>query len=206
MKIVATQKGQAVTEMAIFGSLIIMVFGVWLSYAQTFTEQQALQQQAFRLALRKAYDDNGFVSYRITKNPRFVSPDANFGEGERSSISASSSVLWSMGESVSNSYYQINEDEIQIPLAGDGTPLGVVWDTQDSESAYSGMEGKEEGAAGITTTRRADFQDTINATLRFEDGSSRVITQGLGPDGRYSQAAVGAAITKGRVWETPHPE
>ena len=192
-------KGQATTEMAIFGSLIIMVFGAWLSYAQNFTEQQALQQQAFRMALRKAYADNGFVSYRITKNPRFVSPSANFAEGQRSSISAASSVLWSKGEAESKSYYQINEDEIQIPL-------GVVWDTQDSDTAYSGMEGKREDAAGITTTRRAEFQDTISANLRLEDGSDIVITQGLGPDGRYSQAAVGAAITKGRVWETPHPE
>lgn len=191
------RRGQAVVEMAVFGSLIIVIFAALLSYAQTFTEQQALQQQAFRMALRKAYEDNGFVSYGITKNARFVNPAANFGEGQRSSISAANSVLWSMGEAVSSSYYKINEDEI---------PSAVRLDTQDSAVTYSGKERKQENAAGIVTVRSAELKDTITTTLEFEDGSKRKIIQGLGPDGRYSQASAGAAITRSRVWETPHPQ
>lgn len=197
-------KGQAVTEMAVFGSLILVGFAVLLSYAQTFTEQQALQQQAFRMALRKAYSDNGFVSYRITKNPHSVSPSSNFREGQRSSISAASSVLWSKGEAVSRSYYQINEDEIEIPRGQDGTPLAVVWDTQDANTTYSGRERKEEDAYKIATTRRARLRDTLTAKLSLEDGSNITIIQGLGANGRYSQAAAGTTITRSRTWETPH--
>lgn len=199
-------KGQAATEMAVFGSLILVCFGVLLTYAQSFTENQALQQQAFRMALRRAYDNNGFVSYRMTKNPRAVSPFSNFGEGERSSISASSSVLWSLGEAESRSYYRINEDEIEIPLAADGTPLGVVWDTQDAQTIYSASERRQEDTDKIATTRSAMLQDTLTAKINLEDGSSVTIVQGLGADGRYSQAAAGTTVTRSRTWETPHSE
>src|SRR3989338_2418037 len=92
--------GQAVTEMAIFGSLVIMVFGIWLSYAQTFTEQQTLQQQAFRMALRRAYRANdeqgGFISYNIIKNYRTPNLSGGFRQGNRESASAGSTVLWAV--------------------------------------------------------------------------------------------------------------
>lgn len=191
--------GQAVTEMAVFGSLILVGFAVLLSYGQTFTEQQTLQQQAFRMALIKAYNDNGFVSYNILKNPRSVSPFGNFREGARSSVSAASSVLWSLGEAVSNSYYQLNEDEIATPAA--------VWDVQTAASAeYSGQEAKNEDTFKIATSRSAQLRDTITTTLKLEAAPDIVIVQGLGNNGRYSQAAAGTTITKGRVWETPHPD
>lgn len=197
------RSGQAVTEMAVFGSLILVGFAVLLSYAQTFTENQALQQQAFRMALRKAYDENGFVSYSIIKNPRSVSPSSNFGEGQRSSISASSSILWSKGEAVSRSFYQINEDQVPIPLS-DEAPA-EVWDVQTAaNTAYNGSETKEEDTFKIATSRRAELQDTITTTLKLKDAPDIVITQGLGANGRYSQAAAGTTITRSRTWETPH--
>jgi len=203
-----TSKGQAVTEMAVFGSLILVGFAVLLSYAQTFTENQALKQQAFRMALSNAYTDNGFVSYNILKNPRSVSPSGNFREGERSGISAASSVLWSKGEAESRSYYQINDDLIEIPLFDkDGVPTPAeVWDVQTgARTEYSGQETREEDTSKIATSRRARLQDTITTTLKLKDAPDIAITQGLGADGRYSQASAGAQVSKSRKWETPHP-
>lgn len=210
-------RGQAATELAIFGSLIIICFASLLSYSQSFTENQALQQQSFRMALQKAYDDNGFVSYHISKNPRSVNPSANFKAGSRSGVSASSSVLWSKGEAVSRSYYQINEDMVDIPsFKKDGvdTPASV-WDVQtNAVSNYTGAEGKQEDASGVHTTRRAALSDTVTTILKlnyqtakdgpFINATDVVITQGLGPDGRYSQDAANTTVIKERTWETPH--
>lgn len=211
--------GQAATELAIFGSLVIICFASLLSYSQSFTENQALQQQAFRMALRKAYDDNGFVSYQISKNPRPVSPQANFRGGSRSGVSASSSVLWSKGDAVSRSYYQMNEDMIDIPsFKKDGvdTPASV-WDVQtNAVSNYAGTEGKREDAGGAQTTRGASFSDTINTILKLQyqavkngsyiNATDIVVVQGLDADGRYRQSAVNTTVTKERIWQTPHPE
>lgn len=218
-KIKFTSKGQAATELAIFGSLIIICFASLLSYSQSFTENQALQQQSFRMALQRAYDDNGFVSYHISKNPRSVNPSANFKAGSRSGTSASSTVMWSKGIPESHSYYQINEDMIELPLFeqdGEDTPASV-WDVQTSAvSNYTGNEGKREDPGGVQTIRRASFSDTINTTLKLhyqetEDGpyinaTDIVVVQGLDDDGRYRQSAVNATVTRERIWQTPHPE
>ena len=215
-----TSKGQAVTEMAVFGSFILVGFAVLLSHAQTFTENQALKQQAFRMALSKAYTDNGFVSYNILKNPRNVSPSSNFKERERSSISAASSVLWSKGEAESRSYYQINEDQIEIPRfeKNDVDTPAEVWDVQTtSQNNYSGSEERQEDNVGINTTRSAWLQDTVTTTLKlryqttedeeghFQDAPDQVLVQGLGENGRYSQEANSTVVSRTRKWETPHP-
>lgn len=214
-----TSKGQAATELAIFGSLIIICFASLLSYSQSFTENQALQQQSFRMALQKAYDDNGFVSYHISKNPRSVNPSANFKASSRSGTSASSTVMWSKGIPESHSYYQINEDMIELPLFeqdGVDTPASV-WDVQtNTVSNYTGNEGKHENSGGMQTTRGASFSDTINTTLRLHyqavkngpyiNATDIVIVQGLDDDGRYRQSAAGTTVTRGRTWQTPHPK
>lgn len=202
-------RGQAATEMAVFGSFILVCFAVLLSYAQTFTEQQALQQQAFRMALRKAYDDNGFVSYSILKNHRGPNLFGGFREGERSSISASSSVLWSKGEAESHSYYQINEDLIEIPRFEKDeqeTPDEVLDVRTSAQSEYFARDESQEARSKITATRSATLKDTVTTTLKLQEAPDIVIIQGLGPDGRYSQAAAGSAITRTRTWETPHAE
>jgi len=202
-----TKIGQAAVELAIFGSLIMTGFAVLLSYSQTFTEQQALQQQAFRMALRRAYDDNGFVSYNIIKHHRTPNIFGNFGQGNRESVSAGSSVLWSKGEAESFSYQQVNDDLREIPSYGD-TPA-EVWNIESSaDTYYSGAEEKREDAAKITTTRSADLRDTITTTLKIRqddvDYDDIMLVQGLCADGRYSTTCARDTIGKRRTWETPH--
>lgn len=48
------KKGQTVLELGIFGSIILLVFGVMLSYIQRENDQQYVQMEAFRRALQKA--------------------------------------------------------------------------------------------------------------------------------------------------------
>jgi hypothetical protein len=113
------RRAQAVTELAIFGSLLIMGFAVLMSYAQTLKEQQIAEMSAFRKAESKAYNANGYVSYQVMKDKRFVSPGADFGDKQRSTISGSGSVFWANVNDDGGkqySYIKLNEDE--IPLQG----------------------------------------------------------------------------------------
>jgi len=113
------RRAQAVTELAIFGSLLIMGFAVLMSYAQTLREQQIAEMSAFRKAESKAYNANGYVSYQVMKDKRFVSPGADFGDRQRSTISGSGSVFWANVNDDGGkqySYIKLNEDE--IPLQG----------------------------------------------------------------------------------------
>jgi type II secretory pathway pseudopilin PulG len=219
--------GQAVVELAIFGSLILTGFAVLLSYSQTFREQQALQQQAFRMALRKAYDDNGFVSYNIIKHHRAPNIFSNFKQGNRESISAGSSMMWSKGEAESFSYYQVNEDLVRISThkekrtgKKDADVPDEVWNIESSATTdYSGREEKQEDQTKITTGRSANLKDTVTTTLKIKyentddkgkgDGTYTykpdvVFIQGLCADGRYRESCAGDTIGKERTWKTPH--
>ena len=179
--------GQAVTEMAIFGSLVIMVFGIWLSYAQTFTEQQTIQQQAFRMALRRAYRANdtqgGFISYNIIKNHRTPNLSGGLNQGNRESVSAGSTVLWAVSNPESYSYYQINNDLIGSETDGDGytmlkrvekdvegedvdTPV-EVWNTEtETVNDYASTSLKREDKDKIRTARSSSNTDRVTTTLK----------------------------------------
>ena len=211
--------GQAVTEMAIFGSLVIMVFGIWLSYAQTFTEQQTLQQQAFRMALRRAYRANdeqgGFISYNIIKNYRTPNLSGGFRQGNRESASAGSTVLWAVSNPESYAYYQINEDLVGSETDDDGfkmldrvekdvdgedvnTPV-EIWNVEtETVNNYSSSSLKQEDGDGIQTTRSSSNMDKVVTTLKTryqeeEDGEyfdgEEKIHQRLDEDGIYSHKA-----------------
>lgn len=210
--------GQAVTEMAIFGSVIFLCFGVLLSYAHNFTEQQTIQQQAFRLALQH-YEDNGFISYNIIKHYNMPNLGGAFRQGERGSVSAGNSVSWYIGEPESRSFYQINEDLQEIPRHkkdGVDTP-DEVWNIKpESQTEYSAQELKQEDSEKIRTTRSSSNKDTVTTYLKtryqtkekgdYYDDDDIVVRQRLDEDGRYSQKARdnNVVVENQRSWETQH--
>jgi len=201
IKIKLNHKAQATTELAIFGSLILVCFAILISYGQSLQEQQILQQQTFRKALKKAYDENAFVSYNVVKNPRTVNLFGKYGEGGRSSVNAGASVSWCLGESAEKSYYQINEDTVEIPEGSE------VWDIEtEAGTSFKGQETRSEDTGGITSAKSANVGDTITTRLKIKGGSDIVITQGLDSDGKYRQSAVGTQLAKERTWVTPQAE
>ncbi|MDD4907722.1 MAG: hypothetical protein PHJ00_01510 [Candidatus Omnitrophica bacterium] len=189
---------QATTELAIFGSLIIICLAVLISYGQSLQEQQILQQQAFRAALKKAYDENAFASYNIIKNPRTANLFGGYGEGGRSSTSAGASVAWCLGTPEEKSYYTINEDEFELP---DGTKIKDV--ETSTSTGYTSQETRYEDPTARVSTKQARLTDTITTYLRTETGTDIVVTQGLDSDGRYRQSAVGTEVSRQKTWTTP---
>lgn len=214
---IRSTKGQAVTEMAIFGSVIFLCFGVLLSYAHNFTEQQALQQQSFRMALQH-YEDNGFISYNIIKHYNMPNLGGAFRQGERGSVSAGNSVSWYIGESESRSFYQVNEDvePINRHKKDDMDTPDEVWNIETaSQTVYSANELKQEDTEKIRTTRSSSNKDDVTTRLkiRYQDdddeyhsGIDVVFHQRLNEDGGYSREALDAdvEVEKKRSWETQH--
>jgi len=89
--------GQAALELAILGSLVLVVFASVLSYGQRFDSQVDLKMEAFRKALNRAYARNAGVSYTLKKDKRFYNLLGNFGDGQPNSMSASATVMWQKG-------------------------------------------------------------------------------------------------------------
>src|SRR3989338_6091856 len=114
------KKGQAVAEMALFGSLVLMIFAVLLSYIQRANEQQYVQMEAFRRALEKGNTYQGAdsegagasVQLTLIENRRVADIQAGFRKGSGQTFNASSNVFWAVpkvgGQAKSVSVYRIN--------------------------------------------------------------------------------------------------
>ncbi len=108
--------GQGLAELAVFGSLVIMLLGVMISYGLNYNYNQQAQMAAFRKALQMAgtpvepnsdgckkngvYDPRGpdcqkrrSGSYSLVQDRHIPSPGTMFGVGAMTPISASGNVL-----------------------------------------------------------------------------------------------------------------
>lgn len=118
--------GQAVVELAIFGSLILFAFSMLLTYGQRLDGQQQVKMDAFRKALQNAYYRNSSVSYTIKRDTHNADLFAEYGKGQNSSSGASGSVMWVKGapgeeestDQLSYAFYQVNDNLLGNPETG----------------------------------------------------------------------------------------
>lgn len=92
--LILSKRGQAVTEMAILGSLILLAFMVLLKYGQTLTAQQEAQMYAFRQALKSSYNENNAVSYTVAKDKRVIDLFGKYDGSQKARLTAGASVMW----------------------------------------------------------------------------------------------------------------
>lgn len=90
-------KAQAALEIAILGSLILVVFNMLLSFGQRLEGMQKIKMEAFRKAMRNAYYRNAAVTYTMKQDTRSVDLFSGFGNGQPTVNSASASVMWQKG-------------------------------------------------------------------------------------------------------------
>ncbi|MCF7917005.1 MAG: hypothetical protein K9L61_04435 [Candidatus Omnitrophica bacterium] len=128
------RKAQALTEMAIFGTIILLCLHYLLTYIQKMDRQQYINQEAFRSALEKASaPDLASVGYTIFSNRQQVSLNSPL-VGEKSQISGSGQVYWGATEYTltvdgpevvedleSRQYYKFNKDEKDLTDQLEGT-------------------------------------------------------------------------------------
>lgn len=198
------RKGQATTELAVFGSLILVCFAVLVSYGQSLQEQQILKQQAFRKALEKAYNENAFVTYNIMKNPRTANVFGRYGEGGRSSTSAAASVNWNLGNMAESGYYQINEDELKtydkISYEAEEGMFGFGKKIEVTVRIFD-----ENGNVKAEETYDADKDEEISKLVEnneIKDFETEVTTSYKGQETRAEDAAKIASAKKANLIET----
>jgi hypothetical protein len=133
------QNAQAVTELAILGTLIIVAFSFLINYSEKLNRQQANIHETFRAALAAAKNINNSAVY--TKKVFLRTPNVNNPKelGQLDSFSDSASVLWKDGKDRDNVYVLSrnpinNQDEWR--LVGRYAHSGIVQYQFDDESNY----------------------------------------------------------------------
>lgn len=158
-----SKKAQAVLEMGILGSLILIVFSLLISYIQQLNDKQYLLMESFRTALKKAHDENAVVSYTSLEDRRHVNIDSPL-EGSRQSNSASSYVYWavpSVGDTPeSQVYYALNQEEVLLGDEEDVEEIVFSYDTQVDKSFT-----RNEAGDTITTSRSVEVTEDLTYDL-----------------------------------------
>ena len=98
MKRFLSLTGQALLELAIFGSILIMLLGVLINYGLKYNYQQQVMQQTYRKALKGAADSAAdgkpmSVTYVLARDKYIPNPSQLFGLGLVTPISASAGVI-----------------------------------------------------------------------------------------------------------------
>jgi uncharacterized protein (UPF0333 family) len=207
MKLRRNKRGQALLELAIFGSLILFLFGILLSYMQRMNDQQYVQMEAFRQALRIGNTDNAAAQLTVLENRRHVDLGNYFMKGSPQSLSASSNVFWAVpkvgSQPEQRAYVKVNEDYSSDLAGGEG-----LEDIQtSSETEFNEIVAKQETPQAISNIKSSTLKDTITTTLVGQDKSPIwQITQGLYRDSdgqyKYSSSAVGTEVKREQSWQT----
>ncbi|MFA5385842.1 MAG: hypothetical protein WC364_14500, partial [Eubacteriales bacterium] len=88
------RKGQAATEMAIFGTLIIVAFAFIIMFSERINRQQSYIMQGFRESLREARDHGGPISYTKINHRRMPNVNSPMTLGALETFNSDSNVVW----------------------------------------------------------------------------------------------------------------
>ena len=108
------RRGQALVELAIFGSLLIMVLGALISYGLNYDFSQQVSMEAFRRALATASNSPAnnqpiSASHIVLKDRHIPSPSDPFGVGSVTPVSSSASVTRNY------KLQEVPENEAELP-------------------------------------------------------------------------------------------
>ncbi|MDD3345818.1 MAG: hypothetical protein PHO34_05290 [Candidatus Omnitrophica bacterium] len=195
-------KGQAVLELAILGSIILMAFALAIKHSEIYNRQQSYIQQTFRAALKEARKLNNSASWQTTDFRRMSNVTSPMELGELQQFGASSNVLWSDGkqdvttdesgatvktDTESKSWFQLNRGEPQEIPARDA-PYNTSETTHSgfTSTSYSTVTFQKDEANGNIVTRKSlVVTDTLGGDSDVE-GTSIDLEGGLGEGGKYT--------------------
>lgn len=171
-----SKKAQAVLEIGLLGSLILIVFALLIGYIQQLNDNQFLLMKNFRTALKRAHDENAVVSYTSIEDRRHVNTNSPL-EGSRKTLSASNYVYWavpSVGSAPnSKAYYNINDEEIL--LGEDEAVEDIVF---EYDTALTKSFNRIETPGLISSTHIVDINEELVYTLRdFDENPIKTINQ-----------------------------
>jgi len=137
-------KAQSLSEMAVFGSILLLVLGFLLRYGLQYNYQQQVKMDAFRRSMKMAEDSNAPESQQImvVKDAQIPNPQDMFGQGERTTIRGSSDILWS-----NNTTPADHSDAASLPSV---TYIFNPDKTFSGSGVYSEVTGSSSSAKGVT--------------------------------------------------------
>jgi len=216
------KKAQAMVELAVFGSIILVVFGVLLSFLQQFNNQQYVQMEAFRRGLEKACNHipssgkgaGASVQYTMMQTRRTVDMSGPFRKGSPNTVNASVNVYWAIPEIEKDVepdsliVMRINEDE-RVARYRDFVPRppkneeGEYPDDTESfrteeiktsyKNTFADTSAKTETLGGIVNVKSSKMTETIKTTIPY------VITKKEEPDDYDDSNDV--ILKEGTFWE-----
>lgn len=95
LKIFFKRKSQAMVEMAILGTLVLVALGMLVTYIDKLNNDQYTLMQAFRYALAKSHRQNKVVAYGTWDDRRMASATQPK-VGDKVTSSAAGYVLWAV--------------------------------------------------------------------------------------------------------------
>ncbi|MCX5693764.1 MAG: hypothetical protein NT014_01320 [Candidatus Omnitrophica bacterium] len=190
------QKAQAILELAILGSIIILAFSFAIKYSERGNREQSYMQQTFRALLKKAKLNNSTASWQtmdFRRMPNVVNP---MELGELEQFSSSNSIIWSDDleeiETKSKSYFQLNrgpEQEIASGSAGlPGTGESMTTSFTSNAAGTTTSQKNEQGGR-IVTNKSLNATDSISGSADL-GGTTVSLGGSLGEGGKYTGGGI----------------
>lgn len=168
-------KGQAILELAILGSLIIMAFSIVIGLSENYNRAQSYMQQTFRSTLKQAQDANDAGSVSTVDFRRMPNVSNPVDIGALGFFSSGNSLIWSDGKkkdgefTKSKTYFLHNRGGYELLEEG---PPGVIpfsvtvsntnYSTALNATAFSDVEVTPAGGSPSAKTLHAT--DTIGGS------------------------------------------
>lgn len=211
------KRAQAVAEMAIFGSVVLVLVGVVISYVQKLNDQQCLEMESFRRSLQRANtfqseeseSPGASVQMVQIENTRQADIMGEFAKGTTQTQDNQTNVFWAVP--TEGAYYnsgeealpkdlvlgRINEDEQEV----DPFPL-EFYVNSSSDIAFAEDAVKSENPGSIDNARFSDRQEILLTQI---PGMGVAQNSYRNPDKqyRYYSDAPGRAVGRGMRWSTP---
>jgi len=219
------KRGQAVAEMAIFGSIVIFVLSVLIAYVQKLNDQQLSKMESFRRALQKAttYQDTetespgASVQYLLVQHRRHADLAGGFGKGITVPTHSDASVYWAIptashydtsgeGESTDLQLAKINDNEERRSSDEEEFSINLQSGTEDTPGVeYKEIKLKNESTGSISNSRTSERKETIITRL---PGVTKQQYSYRDPSGQYryySEVPSSARRVQKRLqWQTAH--
>ena len=189
------RKAQALLELAILGSLLILAFSYAIDASERYNREQSYMQQTFRAALKQAHKINNSAGWQTVDFRRMPNTNSPMELGTLQQFSSSNNVLWTDGKKIdgketeSKSYLQFNrEKEKELP----DTP-GLYYTTATSYSGYTSKIAsetkfnKDESEGKIVTYKSLAPEDEVT----YNSSNLGKFSFGLDEGGKYKVGGKG---------------
>jgi len=154
-------RAQAVLELAILGSLVIMAFSIAIEYSEQANHDQAVMHRTFRATLKKAKALNSSATWSSMEYSRLPNITNPMELGAIQQSGSTNNVLWADGKEAaagkkaaeSESWSQVNQEE---PTLVPQTPAPLPGTVKTTSSGYSTT------ATAVTTFTKKEGNGNIS--------------------------------------------